>query len=237
MDWKEDDLSKLMFDDEKLIWGLRTKILTPRMSQVWKDWFDESVFFTDRRILILWEVENNNLLQIPYDSMSTLTPKSGPESGGLAGIKCQANGGGVIAIGSTYGSVRIQFPDAESFKYGQWLLNEVSKGTQLSPPAGTPTIKGQVDPNATPQPPQEKSSRCFVATATFDSPMAEEVITLRRFRDQILARSFLGRELIGIYYVVSPSIAAFVTRSRVAKHVSKVLLTPIIYIAKRLTIR
>ena len=232
MDWQEAELAKIMFVGEKLIWGLKTQIITPKMDRVFKHWFAEYVFFTDQRILILWDVENYNLLQIPYNSVNGIRPEGGPGSGGVAGVKCQAKGGGVVDIGSTYGSVSIQFPDAEAFKYGQWLLNEVSRGTQLSPPAGTPKIEGQIDPNATPQPPQQKSGGCFIATATYGSPMAEEVMTLRRFRDQILEQHYLGRKITKIYYVVSPPIAEIVSKSSVAKSISKLFLMPIIYLTK-----
>lgn len=233
MDWKEAELSKIMFIGEKLIWGLKTKIITPKMLNTFDDWFDEHVFFTDRRILILWDVTIGNLLEIPYDSISTITPEGAPGSGGIAGVKTMAKGGAVIGIGSTYGSVRIQFPDADSLKYGQWLLNEAPKGTELSPGAETPIIQGQLDPNAPPQPPkQESKSGCFVATATFGSPMAEEVITLRRFRDQVLNQYCLGRKMIEIYYIISPPIAEFVNRSRIAKCVSRFFLAPIIYLVK-----
>jgi hypothetical protein len=234
MDWKEAELSKIMFVGEKLIWGLKAKIITPQMLRTFNEWFDEHVFFTDRRILILWDVKIGNLLEIPYDSISAINPEGAPGSGGIAGVKTQVKGGGVIGIGSTYGNVRIQFPDAESLKYGQWLLNEAPRGTQLSPGAETPIIQGQVDPNATPQPPKQKSG-CFVATATYGSPMAEEVMTLRSFRDQVLCRYSLGRKMIEIYHIISPPIADFVSRYPRSRCVSRLFLAPIIYLAKCLT--
>lgn len=234
MDWKEAELSKIMFIGEKLIWGLKTKIETPKM-RTHGYWYDEYVFFTDRRILILWDIRKNTLLEIPYDAINTIDPEGAPGSGGVAGVKCQAKGGAVVGIGSPYaGNVRIQFPDAESLKYGQWLLNEASKGGQLAPGAETPTIQGQVDPNATPQPPKQKSG-CFVATATYGSSMAEEVITLQNFRDRVLRQHYFGRIMIEIYYMVSPQIAEFVSRSPVSKGVSRFLLAPTIYLAKGLS--
>ena len=235
MEWKEAELSKLMYVDEILIWGLNTKIQTPKMKNL-SYWYDEYVFFTDRRILILWDIRNNCLLEIPYDAINFVDPEGSPGSGGVAGVTCLAKGGAVVGIGSPYsGHVRIQFPDAESLKYGQWLLNEVSRGMQLTPPAGTPKIQGQIDPNAAHQPPQPKSSACFIATATYGSPMAEEVITLRRLRDEVLDQYNIGRKMTEIYYQISPPIAAFIDRSKVAKDLCKVLLVPIIGLAKRFT--
>lgn len=47
---------------------------------------------------------------------------------------------------------------------------------------------------------------CYVATAVYGSYDCPEVWTLRRFRDNILAKSFLGRLFIYLYYAVSPTI-------------------------------
>lgn len=233
MDWKEAELRKIMYVGENLIWGLKTKILTPHM-QNFGDWFDEHVFFTDQRMLILWDIQNGNLLEIPYGSISSLGSQGGPASGGIAGIKTMAKGGGVIEVGSTYGNVSIQFQDAASLKYGKWLLNEAPKGSKLTPGEGTPTIQGLVDPNATPLPPKQKSG-CFIATATYGSPMAEEVITLRSFRDQVLCQYCFGREMIELYYIISPKLAEFVSKYNNAKRFSRFFLAPIIYLAKRNT--
>lgn len=171
MDWMESELSKLMFVDEKLIWGLKTKVLTSRMERRDCGWWDESVFFTDRRILILWDVEKGNLFQIPYEAISRLGVDGNPGSGGPAGVKCMFKKGGVVDIGSTYGNVSIQFPDAESFKYGQWLLNEAAKGSRLAPSSDSPLIAGKIDPNEIPQPPRPKEK----ATSGFFSKMKQEI--------------------------------------------------------------
>jgi hypothetical protein len=175
----------------------------------------------------LWDIQNGNLLEIPYDSITAIAAEGGPASGGIAGIKTMAKGGGVVDVGSTYGDVSIQFQHASSLKYGKWLLNEAPKGTELKPGEGTPTIQGKLDPNATPQPPQQKSG-CFIATAAYGSPMAKEVVALRRFRDKILSHYRIGREMIEIYYSISPPIAEIINKSRRVRSVTRCLLAPII---------
>ncbi len=50
-------------------------------------------------------------------------------------------------------------------------------------------------------------TRCFIATAAFDSGYAPEVVTLRKFRDERLRKSDLGRKFIVFYYRFSPSFA------------------------------
>lgn len=54
-----------------------------------------------------------------------------------------------------------------------------------------------------------KSSRCFIATSAFDSPLAIEVQTLCRFRDQVLKKSHLGRQFTKFYYRHSPGVATW----------------------------
>jgi hypothetical protein len=60
-----------------------------------------------------------------------------------------------------------------------------------------------------------KSNRgaCFIADAAFaDQPLALEPFVLRRYRDEVLRGSKMGRRLIWTYYRVSPSAAAAIRR-------------------------
>ena len=74
---------------------------------------------------------------------------------------------------------------------------------------------------------------CFVATATFGNPFAPEVVTLRRFRDEVISQTALGRSLIRLYYFVSPFIATLVSRSKVLKAASRVSLTRVVLFLQR----
>jgi len=53
----------------------------------------------------------------------------------------------------------------------------------------------------------EKKKGCFIATSTFESPFAPEVIYLQKFRDRHLLGNKIGQGLIRVYYTVSPKIA------------------------------
>jgi len=53
---------------------------------------------------------------------------------------------------------------------------------------------------------------CFIATAVYGSPGAGEIVVLRRFRDEVLMNSTLGREWVKQYYRSSPPLAAFIAR-------------------------
>ena len=52
-----------------------------------------------------------------------------------------------------------------------------------------------------------KKEGCYIATAVYGSYDAPEVMTLRRFRDDTLKKTFLGRLFIRAYYTLSPPIA------------------------------
>jgi hypothetical protein len=54
---------------------------------------------------------------------------------------------------------------------------------------------------------------CFVATAACGDPFAPEVIILSAFRDEVLLHCPTGRTFIRLYYLLSPPLAAVITRS------------------------
>jgi hypothetical protein len=51
---------------------------------------------------------------------------------------------------------------------------------------------------------------CFIATAAYGTPMAEEIQILREFRDEYLLTNPLGQAFVDFYYRVSPPIAEFI---------------------------
>jgi hypothetical protein len=67
---------------------------------------------------------------------------------------------------------------------------------------------------------------CFIATAAYGTPMAEEVEILREFRDEYLLPNWLGQALVDFYYKVSPPIADFITEHPGLKPVVRVGLLP-----------
>jgi hypothetical protein len=74
----------------------------------------------------------------------------------------------------------------------------------------------------------KRESGCFIATATFGSPFAPEVIALRRYRDDVLNHSILGRLFIRAYYFISPSIASMISSSEILRTGSRNVLNRII---------
>ena len=67
---------------------------------------------------------------------------------------------------------------------------------------------------------------CLIATATYGTPMADEVQVLRAFRDEHLMRNPFGRALVAFYYKVSPPIAEFITEQPALKPIVRVGVMP-----------
>jgi hypothetical protein len=61
---------------------------------------------------------------------------------------------------------------------------------------------------------ESKEQACFIATAVYGTPLAEEVDILRQFRDEFLLTNPIGRALVTIYYRLSPPVAGFISRHR-----------------------
>jgi hypothetical protein len=68
--------------------------------------------------------------------------------------------------------------------------------------------------------------QCFIATAAYGTPMAEEIEILRGFRDEYLLTNPVGRVLVGLYYRFSPPIAEFITEHPRLKPVVRAGLLP-----------
>jgi len=67
---------------------------------------------------------------------------------------------------------------------------------------------------------------CFIATAAYGTPMADEMQILREFRDEYLLTNPLGQALVDLYYRVSPPIAKFITDHPSLKPVVRAGLLP-----------
>jgi len=70
------------------------------------------------------------------------------------------------------------------------------------------------------------SGGCFIATAAYGTPMAQEIQILREFRDEYLLTNPVGEALVKFYYRVSPPIAEFITEHPSLKPVVRTGLVP-----------
>ena len=71
-----------------------------------------------------------------------------------------------------------------------------------------------------------KPGFCFIATAAYGTPMAEEIEILRKFRDEYLLTNPIGATLVEFYYRVSPPIAQFITAHPSLKPIVRAGLLP-----------
>lgn len=76
---------------------------------------------------------------------------------------------------------------------------------------------------------------CAIATASYGTPMAEEVRALSRFRDQYLLTNRPGQELVRFYYRHSPPIADFIRNKEPLKAVVRAGLKPLVWLAEKIT--
>jgi hypothetical protein len=74
---------------------------------------------------------------------------------------------------------------------------------------------------------------CFIATAAYGTPTAEQIDVLREFRDVVLLKSTTGSEFVALYYRLSPPIADFIARSDLLRTpVRELLIDPIVWIVE-----
>jgi len=73
-----------------------------------------------------------------------------------------------------------------------------------------------------------RGAGCFIATATFGTPMAHEVNVLKKFRDGFLLQNRTGEMFIRLYYKSSPPIARAIKGSEMLRRIVRILLVPIV---------
>ena len=76
--------------------------------------------------------------------------------------------------------------------------------------------------------PRRKKSGCFIATAAYGTPLAPEIDVLRRWRDESLSCSALGRLFVRLYCRASPPVADFIETRGWLRALVRKLLRPII---------
>jgi hypothetical protein len=75
-------------------------------------------------------------------------------------------------------------------------------------------------------------SPCFVATAAYGSPMAEEIGVLRRLRDRHLRTNAPGRALVDAYYAIGPAASRAVAASPTLRGIARAVLEPLVALAR-----
>ena len=71
---------------------------------------------------------------------------------------------------------------------------------------------------------------CFIATAAFGTPFAEEINVLRNWRDDWLLKNRPGVIFVSFYYKLSPPIAENIEQSNTKKLLMQKLISPFVKI-------
>ncbi|MFU8796096.1 MAG: InlB B-repeat-containing protein [Dehalococcoidia bacterium] len=74
---------------------------------------------------------------------------------------------------------------------------------------------------------------CFIATAAYGTPSAEQIDVLREFRDVVLAENRLGSRFVTLYYQLSPPVAEVISESSVLRTLTReFLVDPVVWIVE-----
>ena len=74
---------------------------------------------------------------------------------------------------------------------------------------------------------------CFIATATYGTPAAEEINILREFRDVVLLNNPVGSEFVALYYRLSPALADLIAGNELARTlVRDLIVNPVVWIVE-----
>ena len=81
--------------------------------------------------------------------------------------------------------------------------------------------------------PPPSAGWCFIATAAYGTPTAEQIDVLREFRDVVLLESAAGSQFVVLYYQLSPPVADFISGSSVLMTlVRELLVDPIVQVVE-----
>jgi len=74
---------------------------------------------------------------------------------------------------------------------------------------------------------------CFIATAAYGTPTAEQIDVLREFRDSVLLESTAGSQFVALYYQFSPPVADFIAGNELLRTlVRELLVDPIVWVVE-----
>ena len=74
------------------------------------------------------------------------------------------------------------------------------------------------------------SGSCFIATAAYGTPLAEDINTLRAVRDSLMLNNAVGAAFVDTYYRLSPPMADAVANNALLRAAVRTLLAPVVMV-------
>jgi len=120
-------------------------------------------------------------------------------------------------------------PD-EGYQFVDWT-GDVDTIVDIEAAATAITMNG--DYSATANFVAAPSGGCFIATAAYGTPTAEQIDVLREFRDSVLLESTAGSQFVSLYYQLSPPVADFIAGNELLRTlVREFLIDPIVFVVQ-----
>jgi len=155
----------------------------------------------------------------------TLTMTASPMMGGTA---TDVTGASPYEEGEV---VVIQAVVASGYQFARWTAtagafsNANAASTKFQMPGADVTVTANFE--------AASGGACFIATAAYGSPTAEQIDVLREFRDTVLLESTAGSQFVALYYKLSPPVADFISGSSFLRTLVRVLLVdPVVWMVE-----
>ncbi|MFC1505451.1 CFI-box-CTERM domain-containing protein [Thermoproteota archaeon] len=139
------------------------------------------------------------------------------------------------SISKNSGTYSITANPASGYSFSRWEVSGSISINNPNSPSTTCNINGNctikiVQTAQTQTPPPQTG--CIIATATYGSSMAPEVIFMRNVRDNMVGSTDIGKTLVtgwnAFYYSWSPPIAHFISTNKESQSLSQVVLIPLV---------
>jgi uncharacterized repeat protein (TIGR02543 family) len=157
---------------------------------------------------------------VPYTLTMTASPVMGGTATDLTGTSPYMEGD----------VVSIQATAASGYQFVSWTAsagsfsNANTPVTSFTMPAQDVTVTAYFE---------VAGGGCFIATAAYGSPTAEQLDVLREFRDAVLLESTAGSKLVALYYKLSPPVADFISgNSFLRTLVRELLVDPVVWMVE-----